>query len=317
MEKIAPCCAVSRQSGSPALGLSQTPISVSTDTVRDDMALVPSGEYRIGTSHKKGFRSDGEGPVRKVTVDAFYIDVCAVTNTQFAGFVDATGYRTEAEQYGGSFVYSGFVPPRLARDVTQAVAATPWWWPIDGADWRHPEGPGSGADDRMDHPVVHVSWNDALAYSSWAGKRLPTEAEWEIAARGGLAQKTFPWGDELTPGGEHMCNIWQGTFPHHNTAEDGYAGTAPARSFVPNGYGLYNVSGNVWEWCSDWFSRRYHAQGPGHNPVGPPTGEARVIKGGSYMCHASYCNRYRMGARSATTPDSPAGHQGFRCASDA
>lgn len=310
------CCSNDRQiaSRSPSfLGIS---VSAPTNFVERDMVLIPSGEYQIGSLHKRGFRSDGEGPVRKITVDAFYIDVCTVTNRQFLSFVDDTSYKTEAEHYGWSFVYRGFVSPRLAQGVEQSVAATPWWWVVNGADWKHPEGPGSDIDERMDHPVVHASWNDACAYSLWAGRRLPTEAEWEIAARGGLVQKTFPWGDELNPGNEHMCNIWQGKFPDHNTAEDHYIGTAPAKSFSPNGYGLYNVSGNVWEWCSDWFSQSYHVQSSNHNPVGPAKGHGRVIKGGSYMCHASYCNRYRMGARSATTADSSAGHHGFRCAGD-
>jgi formylglycine-generating enzyme required for sulfatase activity len=280
------------------------------------MAMAPGGEFLMGTDEGIGPPADGEGPVREVTMDPFCIDVSAVTNLQFAKFVDSTGYKTEAEQYKWSFVFHSFVPPRLARQVRSAVADAPWWWPVKDACWKHPEGPGSTIKGRLDHPAVHVSWNDAMAYCRWAGKRLPTEAEWELAARGGLKQSTYPWGDELTPGGEHMCNIWQGRFPERNTGEDGYAGTAPAKSFPRNGYGLYNVSGNVWEWCSDWFSPSYHVRGSRENPKGPPAGSGKVIKGGSYLCHASYCNRYRVAARSSNTPDSSTGNQGFRCVQD-
>jgi len=169
----------------------------------------------------------------------------------------------------------------------------------------------------LDHPVVHVSWNDALAYCNWAGKRLPTEAEWEFAARGGLEQKKYAWGDELLPNGQHYANIWQGQFPNENQGLDGYKGTAPARSFPPNDYGLYNVCGNIWEWCSDWFSSTYHVHDTRENPKGIPNGTSKVIRGGSYLCHESYCNRYRVAARSSNTPDSSTGHMGFRCAKDA
>jgi formylglycine-generating enzyme len=258
---------------------------------------LPGGRFLMGS--ETGFAADGEGPVRVVEVAPFAIDAHAVTNARFAAFVAATGHVTEAERYGWSFVFSGFVPPLVA--ARGAVAGTPWWLAVDGACWRAPEGPGSTLDGREDHPVVHVSWNDAVAYCRWAGTRLPTETEWEYAARGGLEQRTYPWGDELTPGGEHRCNIWQGDFPTTDTAEDGFAGTAPVDSFPPNGYGLHNVSGNVWEWCADWF--------------GPP-GAARAMRGGSYLCHASYCNRYRVAARSSNTPDSSTGNLGFRCAGD-
>ena len=250
--------------------------------------------------------------MRRVRVAAFRIGAHAVTNDAFTAFVDATGHRTEAERFGWSFVFHAFLP--ADHPPTRGAPQAPWWRQVFGADWRFPEGPGSTVDGRMDHPVVHVSWNDAAAYAAWAGGRLPTEAEWEYAARGGLAQQRYPWGDELTPDGAHRCNIWQGTFPHRDTGEDGYLGTAPVDAFEPNGFGLYNMSGNVWEWCADWFGTSQRAEGKGglDDPRGPDSGPGRVIKGGSYLCHASYCNRYRVAARTHNTPDSTTGHMGFR-----
>ena len=313
------CCA-------PSAGMERSTLHrVSAGLVRtgpvesppDDMVHIPGGVFLMGTGDDVGFPADGEGPVREVDVSPFFIDETAVTNAQFGRFVRQTRYRTEAERYGWSFVFHSFVPRKIARTVTQAVAEAPWWWRVDGACWRRPEGPGSGISRRMDHPVVHVSWNDAQAYCRWAGKRLPTEAEWEMAARGGLLARRYAWGDDLTPDGRHMCNIWQGDFPNTNTTEDGHAGTAPARSFDPNGYGLYNVAGNVWEWQWDWFSPTFHRDGPRSDPAGPPSGMSRVIRGGSYLCHESYCNRYRVAARSANTPDSSTGNMGFRCVVDA
>lgn len=280
------------------------------------MVTIPGGSFLMGTDDQEGFPEDGEGPVRRVTVRPFLMDRRAVTNAQFAEFVRATRYRTEAERFGWSYVFHLFVPERARRSVVGVHGQARWWVAVKGACWQRPEGPDSTVRRRENHPVVHVSWADAQAYCRWAGARLPTEAEWECAARGGLEQQTYPWGNELTPGGVYMCNTWQGRFPEHNTAEDGYAGTAPAGAFPPNGYGLYNIVGNVWEWCADWFSATYHRDGPRDNPHGPPAGQARVVRGGSYLCHASYCNRYRVAARSANTPDSSAGNMGFRCARD-
>lgn len=277
------------------------------------MARIRGGEYRMGTEDRSGFPADGEGPVRAVQVDTFRIDTAAVTNAQFADFIAASGHRTEAENFGWSYVFHMLASDEIKRRTPQRPDTTPWWVPVSGAFWSAPEGPGSDVDDRMDHPVIHVSWNDALAYCDWAGTRLPTEAEWEYAARGGLDQRRYPWGDKLTPKGEHRCNIWQGTFPDANTSADGWVGTAPVDAYKPNGFGLYNTSGNVWEWCADWFSPSHHLRGERRNPQGPAQGQRRVLRGGSYLCHRSYCNRYRVAARSSNTPDSSAGNLGFRC----
>ncbi|MBY8339688.1 MULTISPECIES: formylglycine-generating enzyme family protein [Streptomyces] len=281
----------------------------------DGMVLLTGGTFRMGTEDPDGFREDGEGPVRDVTVSPFWIDVHAVTNERFAAFVDGTGYVTEAERFGWSYVFAGFLPAALRRGAARPEQ-TPWWCGVEGAYWRAPEGPGSGVADRGDHPVVHVSWHDAQEYCRWAGTRLPTEAEWEYAARGGLDQRRYPWGDELTPGGEHRCNIWQGHFPTKNTAEDGYRGTAPVDAYEPNGFGLHNMSGNVWEWCADWWGTD-HGGRPRTNPQGPERGTSRVMRGGSYLCHRSYCNRYRVAARTSNTPDSSTGNLGFRTVRDA
>ena len=278
----------------------------------DGMVKLPGGSFLMGSADPS-FPQDGEGPVRKVTLHSFWIDVCAVTNKQFERFVQATAYETEAERYGWSFVFYQFLP--ADQPPTRAVASAPWWRQVRGASWWQPEGPGSNLCGREDHPVVHVSWYDAAAYATWAGKRLPTEAEWEYAARGSLEQAAFPWGDRLVPKGKWRCNIWQGTFPKKNSLKDGYAGTAPVDAFEPNGYGLFNMSGNVWEWCSDWWSAS-HAAAPAENPKGSASGDTKVTKGGSYLCHASYCNRYRVAARTSNTPDSSTGHMGFRLVRD-
>ena len=278
------------------------------------MVDLPGGTFRMGTADRWTYSEDGEGPVHDVKLSPFTIDATAVTNERFAEFVDATGYRTDAERFEWAFVFGGLLPDDF--EETRGVAAAPWWREVYGADWAHPEGPHSNVDDRDDHPVVQVSWRDASAYCAWAGKRLPTEAEWEYAARGGLDGAVFPWGDDLEPGGVHRMNVWQGTFPTENTLADGFLGTAPVDAFAPNAFGLYNMTGNVWEWCADWYDPGFYARSPGENPTGPEQGTHRVMRGGSYLCHASYCRRYRVGARSGNGPDASVGNLGFRCVSD-
>ena len=258
---------------------------------------------------------DGEGPSRLVKLRPFIADPYAVTNRWFGGFAEATGYRTEAEVHGWSAVFAGLLtdPP---SDGGRASGAS-WWRRVDGADWRHPEGPMSSIADRLDHPVVHVSWNDATTFAKWTGGRLPSEAEWEFAARGGLQGQRFPWGSaEPDDAGVTPCNIWQGQFPTLNTTLDGFFGTAPVDAFQPNGYGLFNMAGNTWEWCADWFHPTYHVTATRVNPVGPAEGLNRAMRGGSYLCHKSYCNRYRVAARTSNTPDSATTNIGFRCARD-
>ncbi|MBM7790887.1 formylglycine-generating enzyme family protein [Tenggerimyces flavus] len=291
------------------------PARFDTDVLRG-MVRLPAGMFRMGGDDPDAFVDDGEGPVRTVTVRPFAIDATAVTNRQFAAFVKATEYVTEAERFGWSYVFHQFVEPG-APLVDGSVPGAPWWRPVRGATWWSPEGPGSSVTTRPQHPVVHVSWTDALLYATWAGKRLPTEAEWEYAARGGLDQARFAWGDELTPRGRWRCNIWQGEFPRSNTEDDGHVGTAAVKSFGPNDFGLYEVAGNVWEWCMDWFSADWHVEESGPtriDPQGPVDGTSRVMRGGSYLCHESYCNRYRVAARTSNTPDSSTGNLGFRCA---
>jgi formylglycine-generating enzyme required for sulfatase activity len=262
--------------------------------IDDELAPIPGGRFRMGSEAPDAYAQDGEGPVRSVEVAAFGLHPHAVTNAAFAAFAAATGYRTDAERYGWSFVFAGLLP--ADAPATRGVAQAPWWRQVDGAHWRRPEGPGSEIDARLAHPVVHVSLADARAYCRWGGWRLPSEPEWERAARGGLDGRAFPWGDELEPGGEHRMNVWQGDFPRANRCDDGWYGTCPVDAFAPNAYGLHNMTGNVWEWC----------EGDG----------VAVMRGGSYLCHASYCRRYRVSARSLSTPDSASGNTGFRVAGE-
>jgi len=314
-----PCCAPRRTTGAePSAaaappGTRAEPVRRATD---DDSGLVrlAGGTFLMGSEDPGAYAEDGEGPVREVTLSPFRLDRHAVTNARFAEFVAATGHVTDAERVGTAFVFGGFLPDDFPP--TRGVVEAPWWREVEGADWAHPEGPQSDVADRAEHPVVQVSWDDALAYCAWAGRRLPTEAEWEFAARGGLEQQRFPWGGSLTPGGEHRMNVFQGSFPGRNTAQDGYAGTAPVDAFPPNGHGLHNMTGNVWEWTADHWSTTWHREQerPLVDPRGPQVGDRRALRGGSYLCHSSYCWRYRTSARMSSTPDTPTGNVGFRCA---
>jgi len=273
-----------------------------------ELVELAGGAFTMGTDGRYRYPEDGEGPAHEVVLGAFAIAPHAVSNAQFAAFAAATGHRTAAERFGWSFVFGGLLPDDFPE--TRAVANAPWWRQVEGADWAHPEGPQSSIEGRGDHPVVHVSFTDAEAFCAWSGTRLPTEAEWEFAARGGVAGARFPWGDELEPAGEPRMNVFQGRFP----VADGQAGTVPVDAFEPNGFGLYNVTGNVWEWTSDWFDPDYYRDSPREDPRGPDSGVQRVMRGGSYLCHASYCSRYRVDARGGNTPDSSVGNLGFRVA---
>ena len=270
-----------------------TPASGSPASGAPPMVRIPGGTFAMGSAGAQA--EPFEGPVHQVSVKPFWMDRTEVTVAQFAQFVQATSHRTEAERFGWSATFD---------------SARGHWRRMDGANWRHPNGPRSEA--RPGDPVTHVSWFDAHAYARWRGHRLPTEAEWEFAARGGLAGKTYSWGDELTPGGRAMANWWQGDFPVRDQGLDGYRGAAPVASFPPNGYGLHDMTGNVWEWVADWFGADYYAHSPATDPTGPARGSQRVTRGGSYLCAANFCANYRVSGRSSATPDSSTAHIGFR-----
>ncbi|MCA8954895.1 MAG: formylglycine-generating enzyme family protein [Planctomycetes bacterium] len=304
------------------------------------MVRIPGGSFRMGCEDAEA-RPD-ERPVHQVRVKAFWMDAAPVTNDQFAAFVRATGYRTEAERPvdpatlraqlppgaklpavipAGSLVFKAPVERRDLRSMTW----NDWWEWVPGACWRHPEGPGSDLTGRGAHPVVQVSWNDAVAYARWAGKRLPTEAEWEFAARGGLSGKRYPWGDVARPSEVCCHNIWHGDFPYRDDNLDGFRGTSPVRSFPPNAFGLYDMAGNVWEWCHDWYRPdTYARRAPVQDPRGPAQGfdpdepdlPKRVTRGGSYLCSAVFCAGYRTSARMKSSPDTGLCHTGFRCVRD-
>ncbi|KAF6203162.1 hypothetical protein GE061_003579 [Apolygus lucorum] len=282
-------------------------------TKRGKMVLIPKGKFIMGDNNPELYWDDGEQPEREVYINAFYMDETEVTNEQFAMFVEETNYVTDSEKFNDSVVFEQQIT-QLAKQnkLTTPVAMVPWWSNVKGAYWKVPYGAGSSWTDMKNHPVVATSWNDAVAYCKWAGKRLPTEAEWEYACRGGKNQKDFPWGNKLKPYDKHRANTWTGVFPSHNDEEDGFKFTAPARSFPPNDFGLYEMTGNVWEWVEDWWTAMHH-EGPLYNPRGADGGTEKVKKGGSFMCHKSYCYRYRCSGRHYNTPDTSASNLGFRC----
>jgi formylglycine-generating enzyme required for sulfatase activity len=266
------------------------------DPGHTDMIFITGGTFRMGADD--GFPY--EAPAHDVTVKSFWMDRHELTVAKFAEFVKATSYKTEAEKFG----WSGVFDSRQAR-----------WTKCDGADWRHPDGPNAPAPDPRE-PVTQVSWNDAVAYAKWAHKRLATEAEFEYAARGGLASRKYAWGDELRPNGKCVANWWQGEFPAQDTGEDGFRGRARVGEFPPNKFGLYDIAGNVWEWCGDWWDERYYSVSPKTDPRGPGTGTERVMRGGSWLCAENYCTNYRVAGRSHATPDTGLNNLGFRCVSD-
>lgn len=307
------------------------------------MVWIPGGEFLMGSDDPMAWEE--ERPAHQVRVRGFWMDQHEVTNAEFAAFVKATGYITDAEKAPVLEEIMAQLPPGTPppdpKDLVPGslVFSSPeqevplddisnWWSWKHGATWRQPEGPGSTIEGREDHPVVQVSWNDAQAFCKWAGKRLPTEAEWEFAARGGLQGKNYVWGDESPTDEKVFANTWQGKFPSQNLQKDGYQRTAPVKSFSPNGYGLYDMAGNVWEWCHDWYDkylfRTYEEEAVQDNPAGPassrdpsqPYTPLRVQKGGSFLCHDSYCQRYRPSARQSSSPESGMSHVGFRCVKD-
>ncbi|WP_162653442.1 formylglycine-generating enzyme family protein [Lentilitoribacter sp. Alg239-R112] len=306
------CCIPSRQSGS------NTSADVRHSTLKkaqqgeancaNDIVDIPGGITLLGTN-RPYFQNDGEGPLRHRKIKAFRMDATSVTNARFRAFVAETGYITEAEKLGDSLVFQGLLPK--GTPPSRAVADAPWWRVIPGASWRNIYGPNTLDQLQDDHPVVHISWNDATAFAAWAGGRLPTELEWEHAARGGLGDVNFPWGeDEPNDVDFQPCNIWQGQFPQRDLGLDGYIGTAPCRSFEPNGYGLYNMIGNVWEFTSEVFKVRSLKKAA----IAAHAGKVgfKLSKGGSFLCHRSYCYRYRIPARNNTSADTSTSHLGFR-----
>ena len=316
--------------------------SVDTKTSHERMAWIAGGEFLMGASDNEG--SPDEYPQHKVKLNGFWMDETEVTNAQFREFIRVTGYITTAEKAIDWEEMKKQLPPGTLKPPDSLLAASSlvfqcsqhvvslsdpsqWWTWTKGADWRHPQGPRSSIEGKDNYPVVHISWDDASAYAKWAGKRLPTEAEWEYAARGGKINQSYPWGNEAVEAGKPKANIWQGDFPNDNTGWDGYKGLAPVKSFAPNGYGLFDMAGNVWEWCSDWYDSNYYNELKDSNTINPkgpsksndpmePGLPKRILRGGSFMCNASYCKGYRVSSRMKSSPDTGLEHTGFRCVSD-
>ncbi len=310
----------------PAATNAATTAASAAPALTNGMVWIPAGKFWMGSEDGQA----DERPPHEVTLNGFWMDRTEVTNEEFERFAKATGYITIAERKPRAEDYPGVPVERLVAG--SAVFSPPpgevslenhfaWWSYEPGANWRHPEGPSSNLKDRPKHPTVHIAWDDAQAYAQWAGKRLPTEAEWEYAARGGLDREPYCWGKEQVPGGKWRANIWQGRFPNENILSDGHRTTAPVSSFAPNGYGLFDMSGNVWEWCQDWYLPDYYARAPAMNPPGPSTSHdpnepgvaKRVQRGGSFLCSDLYCIGYRPGARMKASPDTGLSHSGFRC----
>lgn len=309
------CCTPQRPEGE-----SRVASLIATSSLKStggEFLTIPAGEFVMGTNDPV-YPTDGENPSRSVWIDEFRIGKYAITNAEFAEFVNATGYVTEAQNYGWSYVFKGFINETSDSSKLAGIASSaPWWLAIKDATWFYPFGNSLTIEGFLDHPVVHVTHNDALEFCNWAGYKLPTEAQWEKASRGGLEQQLYPWGNDLLTQGQHNANIWQGDFPNLNSEEDGFIGTAPVSSFKPNGFGLYNSVGNVWEWTNDFWSSRWHIPesiDTRKNPIGPQKASGnKVLKGGSFMCHDSYCYRYRNSARAFNSQNTSTSHIGFRC----
>lgn len=319
-----------------------TAVAFGGDTSLTGMVLIPGGTFEMGADNEQA--SEDEYPKHKVTVDSFYMDITEVTNAQFQQFVNATGYITTAERKPDWEEIKKTVPPGTPKPADSLLIAaslvfkssngpvdlnnySQWWSWVAGADWKHPEGPRSSIKGKENFPVVHVSWDDAMAYCKWAGKRLPTEAEWEYAARGGLNNNIYPWGNEHVSVGAPKANSWEGKFPYSNDQRDGFFKYAPVKTYNCNRYGLFDMAGNVWEWCSDWYDHNYYqtiANNTTVNPKGPqrsydpqdPYTPKRVLRGGSFLCNDSYCSGYRVARRMKSSPDTGLEHTGFRCVKD-